>query len=92
VGSLYPNPVKSGSETYLTVEGPSGSAADWEIFTAAYRNVSSGNGDASGHRVLTVGLKDLKGVELAGGLYFLRVRLSGPSASLQRIFPLVVLR
>jgi hypothetical protein len=73
---------------YFSVAGP----ARWEVFTASYRKVAEGVTEGPDSAVLSWDLADLKGAGVGNGLYFLRVRPTGPGEVKEKIYPILIQR
>ena len=88
VSPPFPNP-SNGVVIRLSVQAPSGSTVDWNVFTTAFRKVVSGHLNSKG---IQWDLKDKNGTDVSSGLYYLRVEVRNGGETVQKIFKILVLR
>jgi hypothetical protein len=90
----YPNPV-TGGVAKIDVTVPGTSTIEMDVFTTAFRKISSNTtmvyGGAGTTTTLQWDLKDKMGNPIADGLYYVRVHVTGVQQSV-KIFKVLVLR
>jgi hypothetical protein len=64
---------------------------DWEVFTISFRKIQWGTAEITGSGSFQWDLKDKSGIRVARGLYYLRLKVTGPSGSVEKIFKIIVL-
>jgi len=62
-----------------------------DVFTLAFRKISSQTIQAYGAATLQWDLKDISGVQVANGLYYVRIQVTG-TESTTRILKVLILR
>jgi flagellar hook assembly protein FlgD len=62
-----------------------------DVFTLAFRKISSQTTQISGTTTLQWDLKDLSGVQVSNGLYYVRIQVTGV-ASTTKILKVLILR
>jgi hypothetical protein len=62
-----------------------------DIFTLAFRKVASQTIQASGSKILQWDLKDILGVPVSDGLYYVRIHVTGVQSS-TKILKVLILR
>jgi hypothetical protein len=86
----FPNP-STGSPISFNVQVPSPSTVLMDVFTLAFRKITSQRTQVSGDQTFHWDLKDGSGVQAANGLYYVCVRVEGtPSAT--KILKVLILR
>jgi hypothetical protein len=90
ISEPFPNP-SNGSPISFNIQVPTQSNVTLDVFTLAFRKIYSHTTQAYGFQTLQWNLKDLSGTQVADGLYYVRIHISGnPSAT--KIFKVLVLR
>jgi len=90
ISEPYPNP-STGSPIYFTVDVSNQSTITVDVFTVAFRKISSQTQQISGHQTVQLDLNDTWGSQVSNGLYYLRVHISG-NQSFTKILKVLVLR
>lgn len=90
ISQPYPNP-SSGSSMTFNVQTPDQSTVTLEVFTLAFRKIESQTAQVDGFYNFQWDLKDMKKVQAADGLYYVRVHVAGAKSSI-KIFKVLVLR
>jgi flagellar hook assembly protein FlgD len=62
-----------------------------DVFTLAFRKISSQTTQISGTATLQWDLKDLSGVQVSNGLYYVRIQVTGVSST-TKILKVLILR
>ncbi len=79
IGPVYPNPVYGPAPVTIQVQSPTGSTIEWSVFTTVFRKVLNGSNLIPGNNFnLVWNLEDQWQRPVANGLYYLKVRVSGP--------------
>jgi len=92
IGPPFPNPVPNPGPVSVQIQAPIGSTVEWSVFTTAFRKILDITKAIPGNNItLTWDLKDQWENHAANGLYYLRVRVSGPVQATQ-ILKVLVLR
>jgi hypothetical protein len=86
----FPNP-SSGSPISFNVSVPSQTTVTLEVFTTAFRKIRSLTTRAYGVQTLQWDLKDGSGVQVADGLYYVRIQVAGAQPS-SKMIKILVLR
>jgi flagellar hook assembly protein FlgD len=86
----YPNP-SSGSPITFGIQVPVPSTVTMDIFTLALRKIISQTTQISGYQTLQWDLKDLMGVQVSDGLYYVRIHVMGAQSS-TKIMKILILR
>ncbi len=87
----YPNPVRGAGPVSIDVQSPPGSVFTWDVFTVAFRKIDHGSQTVSGTTTLVWDLRDKNDSLVANGLYYIRVRVTGPITT-TKILKVLVLR
>jgi hypothetical protein len=77
----YPNPVSGSGPNALSfqVQAPGGSSVEWGVFTVSFRKIWDSSQSIPGNSTtLAWNLNDFAGTPVSNGLYYLRVRVTGP--------------
>jgi hypothetical protein len=90
ISEPYPNP-STGSPITINVQVPGPSTVTLDVFTLAFRKIYSQATQVTGSENLQWDLKDVSGVQVANGLYYVRIRVSG-SQSTTKILKVLILR
>jgi len=75
----------------FNVQTPDQSTVTLEVFTLAFRKIESQTAQVDGFYNFQWDLKDMKKVQAADGLYYVRVHVAGAKSSI-KIFKVLVLR
>jgi polygalacturonase len=90
ISDPFPNP-SSGSPITFNVQVPDPSTVTLDVFTLGFRKIYGETVLVSGSQNLQWDLKDLSGVQVANGVYYVRIHVSGnPSAT--KILKVLILR
>jgi hypothetical protein len=91
-GLPYPNPVHGLGPVTVPMQVPEGSTVEWSVFTTAFRKILDTTNPILGDQFnLVWNLEDAWQKPVAGGLYYLRVQVTGPVKA-SRVLKVVVLR
>jgi hypothetical protein len=90
ISAPYPNP-SYGSPIIFNIQVPGESTVTMDVFTLAFRKISSQTIQAYGAATLQWDLKDISGVQVANGLYYVRIQVTG-TESTTRIMKVLILR
>lgn len=90
ISAPYPNP-SYGSPIIFNIQVPGESTVTMDVFTLAFRKISSQTTQAYGVETLQWELKDISGVQVANGLYYVRIQVTG-TESTTRILKVLILR
>ncbi len=91
VGPPYPNP-NQGGPVSINVQGPTGTTFTCDVYTTAFRKVDGFSQKVSGNGTLSWDLKDMDGIPVADGLYYLRVKAVAGGTTSVKILKVLVLR
>jgi beta-glucanase (GH16 family) len=94
IGLPYPNPAKGNGPAPLSfqVQAPLGSSVEWSVFSVSYRKVLDISQPLPGNGTTLVwNLRDASGNPVSNGLYYLRVKVTGPVKTTQ-ILKVIVTR
>jgi len=86
----YPNP-STGSPITFNFQVPSESTVTMDVFTLAFRKISSQTVQVYGDSTLQWDLKDISGIQVANGLYYVRFHVSGVQTT-TKILKVLILR
>ncbi len=86
----FPNP-SNGKPITFSVQVPRQSAVTMDVFTLGFRKIVSQTLEAYGKRTFEWDLKDVSGVQVANGLYYVRVHVAGAISTTQ-ILKVMILR
>lgn len=90
ISEPYPNP-SNGTPITINIQVPGESTVTLDVFTLAFRRIYSDTTQADGPLTLQWDLKDISGVQVANGLYYIRIHVAG-SQSTTKILKVLVLR
>jgi hypothetical protein len=90
VSAPFPNP-SNGSPISFDVQVPSTSTVTVDVFTLAFRKISSQTKQITGLYPFQWDLKDVSGVQAANGLYYVRIHVEGVQSS-TKILKVLILR
>jgi flagellar hook assembly protein FlgD len=90
ISQPYPNP-SSGLLMTFNIQTPDQSTVTLEVFTLAFRKIYSQTAQVDGFYSFQWDLKDMKEVQAADGLYYVRIHANGSKSS-TKIFKVLVLR
>lgn len=90
ISAPYPNP-SYGSPIIFNIQVPGESTVTMDVFTLAFRKISSQTTQAYGAETLQWDLKDISGIQVANGLYYVRFQVTG-TESTTRILKVLILR
>ena len=91
IGLPYPNPDFGPGPVTIQVQAPPGSSLDWSVFTLSFRKLLDTSQPLSGNGAIVWNLVDGTGKPVSNGLYYLRVKVTGPVNTTQ-ILKVLVLR
>lgn len=91
ISAPYPNPV-SGGTLSVDVGGEGLTTVKWDVFTAAYRKIFSGEQSIHSSTTLQWNLADEKGSPVASGIYYLRIKADGINGRTVVVKKILVLR
>src|SRR5665213_2453348 len=86
----FPNP-STGLPITFNIQVPGESTVTLDVFTLAFRKISSQTTQVFGSQTLQWDLKDVSDVQVADGLYYVRVHVSG-NQSATKILKVLILR
>jgi flagellar hook assembly protein FlgD len=75
----------------FNVSVPGESTVTMDVFTLAFRKIISQTTHIYGDQTFQWDLKDVSGVQVADGLYYVRIHVSGPQSS-TKILKVMILR
>ena len=90
ISAPFPNP-STGSPISFDVQVPSPSTVTVDVFTLAFRKISSQTKQITGLYPFQWDLKDISGARVANGVYFFRIHVSGRQ-SITKILKVLILR
>jgi len=90
ISAPFPNP-SAGSPITFNVQVPDPSTVTLDVFTLGFRKIYGETVLVSGSQNLQWDLKDLLGVQVANGVYYVRIHVSG-NPSLTKILKVLILR
>src|SRR5665213_1257655 len=90
ISAPFPNP-SNGTPITFNIQVPSESTVTLDVFTLAFRKIYSETTQADGPLTLQWDLKDVSGVQVANGVYYVRIHVSG-SQSATKIIKVLILR
>ncbi|HXL73422.1 MAG TPA: T9SS type A sorting domain-containing protein, partial [bacterium] len=90
ISAPFPNP-SNGTPITFAIQAPGESTVTLDVFTLAFRKIYSQTIQADGSLTLEWDLKDLSGVSVANGLYYVRIHVAG-SQSATKILKVLILR
>ena len=86
----YPNP-SYGSPIIFSFQVPGESTVTMDVFTLAFRKISSQTVQVYGASTLQWDLKDVSGIQVANGLYYVRFQVTGVQST-TKILKVLILR
>jgi hypothetical protein len=86
----FPNP-SNGSPISFSITVPSPASVTLDVFTLAFRKITSQTTQVSGSQTLQWDLKDLSGVQVSNGLYYVRIQVAGLQST-TKILKVMILR
>ena len=86
----YPNP-SNGSPISFTVQTSGRSVVKMDIFTLNFRKIFDRTFEAEGVQTVSWNLKDPMGDQVANGVYYVRINITG-SQSVTKIVKVLILR
>ena len=90
ISAPYPNPSR-GLPMSFNVSVPGESTVTMDVFTLAFRKIISQTTHIYGDQTFQWDLKDVSGVQVADGLYYVRIHVSGPQSA-TKILKVMILR
>lgn len=90
ISAPFPNP-SNGSPITFNVQVPSQSTVTVDVFTLAFRKISSQTKAITGLQPFQWDLKDVSGVQVSNGLYYVRIHVEGVQSS-TKILKVLILR
>jgi hypothetical protein len=90
ISAPYPNP-STGLSMNFNVSVPGESTVTMDVFTLAFRKIASQTQEIYGDQTFQWNLKDVAGVQVADGLYYVRIHVSG-TQSATKILKVLILR
>jgi hypothetical protein len=90
ISAPFPNP-SNGSPITFNVQVPGPSTVTLDVFTLSFRKIFSETETVNGSQNLEWDLKDVSGVAVANGVYYVRIQVKG-SQSLTQILKVMILR
>jgi hypothetical protein len=86
----WPNP-SNGTPISFTVQALGQAVVTMDVFTLTFRKVASQTLPMSGTQTILWDLRDIMGVQVANGLYYVRIQVAGVQSS-TKILKVLVLR
>jgi hypothetical protein len=90
IAQPFPNP-STGAPISFNISVPGESTVTMDVFTLSFRKIASQTKQIDGSQTFQWDLKDLAGVQVADGLYYVRIYVSGSQSS-TKIFKVLILR
>ena len=90
ISAPFPNP-SNGSPITFNIQVPGQSAITLDVFTLAFRKIYSQTTQADGQVTLEWDLKDITGVQVSNGLYYVRIHVTGLQTE-TKILKILILR
>jgi len=90
IAQPFPNP-STGAPISFNISVPGESTVTMDVFTLAFRKIASQTKQIFGEQTFQWDLKDNSGTQVADGLYYVRIHISGPLSS-TKIFKVMILR
>ena len=90
ISAPFPNP-SNGTPITFNIQVSGESTVTLDVFTLTFRKIYSETIQADGPLTLQWDLKDVSGVQVANGVYFVRIHVSG-SQSATKILKVIILR
>jgi hypothetical protein len=90
ISAPFPNP-SNGTPITFNVQVPGESTVTLDVFTLAFRKIYSETVQADGPLTLQWNLRDISGVQVANGVYYVRIHVSG-SQETTKIIKVLILR
>jgi rhamnogalacturonan endolyase len=90
ISAPFPNP-SNGTPITFNIQVPGESSVTLDVFTLAFRKIYSQTTQADGPLTLQWDLRDVSGVQVANGVYYVRIHVSG-SQSATKILKVLILR
>jgi hypothetical protein len=90
ISAPFPNP-SSGLPITFNVQVPGESTVTLDVFTLAFRKIYSQTVQADGPLTLQWDLRDVSGVPVANGVYYVRIHVTG-NPSVTKILKVLILR
>jgi hypothetical protein len=76
---IYPNPVTNDDFVSSCIYVPGPSSVELTVYTTAFRKIYDKTIQVSSYGTLTWDLRDQWGTPVANGLYYVRIRVTGPA-------------
>ena len=89
ISAPFPNP-SNGSPMTFDVQVPSQSTVTMDVFTLAFRKISSQTKEITGLQPFQWDLKDVSGVQVSNGLYYVRIHVEGAQSSTKILKVLII--
>jgi hypothetical protein len=90
ISEPFPNP-STGTPITFNIQAPTESEVTLDVFTLAFRKIYGQTTHIYGPQTLQWNLKDLSGVQVANGLYYVRIHVAG-GQSATKVFKVLILR
>jgi polygalacturonase len=90
ISAPFPNP-SSGTPITFNIQVPGESTVTLDVFTLAFRKIYSETTQTDGPLTLQWDLRDVSGVQVANGVYYVRVNITG-NPSITKILKVLILR
>jgi hypothetical protein len=90
ISAPYPNPSR-GLPVSFNVSVPGESTVTIDVFTLAFRKITSQTREIYGDQTFQWDLKDISGAQAANGLYYVRIHVKGPHSTTQ-VLKVLILR
>jgi len=90
IAQPFPNP-SMGAPISFNISVPGESTVTMDVFTLAFRKIASQTKQIFGEQTFQWDLKDSSGTQVADGLYYVRIHVSGSQSS-TKIFKVLILR
>ena len=90
ISAPFPNP-SNGSTITFNIEVPGESTVTMDIFTLAFRKIISQTSQVSSLATFEWALRDVSGVQVANGLYYVRIHVAGVQST-TKILKVLILR
>jgi flagellar hook assembly protein FlgD len=74
----------------FNVQVPSQSTVTMDVFTLAFRKISSQTKEITGLQPFQWDLKDVSGVQVSNGLYYVRIHVEGAQSSTKILKVLII--
>ena len=90
ISAPFPNP-SNGTPITFNIQVPGESTVTLDVFTLAFRKIYSETTQADGPLTLEWDLRDISGVQVSNGVYYVRIHIKG-SQSATKIIKALILR